>query len=332
MALARYSGENGAAAKPRSQRQRLGLRGLRGRHIQKEAPQPQLGLRGRLRRLAQHAQHRRLGLQEAPHVPQTPQAPQAPQIPQLRNGRPAQRAPQRQRLGLHGPRGLHSLYSLRGSLGLRGRLRRLAQLAQHAPLGRLGSQRGGLQAGIAACLLLCAMTALLALFAMKTGSIALTWRELFSGLFFEYDPRVEIVYDLRFPRIIVAMLSGGALSCSGLLLQAALKNPLADPGIIGISGGAAFTAALIAAFFPALFFSIPVFAFAGGILASMLIQALAWKGGLSPVRFILVGIAISAVFSGLLSVLGGMGAPSGVTVTAGGLSQRSWGDVRLLAA
>jgi iron complex transport system permease protein len=165
---------------------------------------------------------------------------------------------------------------------------------------------------------------------MGTGSISVTGGELLRGLFAAYDPRVAAIYDLRFPRILTALLSGAMLSGSGLLLQSALKNPLADPGIIGISGGAAFTAAAVASFFPALYFSIPLLACIGGVLAFLLIYALSWKGGLDPVRIILVGVAVSAVFAGLTGVLGGVTNASGVSLSVSGLAQRSWGDVRLL--
>ncbi|MDR1205830.1 MAG: iron ABC transporter permease [Peptococcaceae bacterium] len=188
----------------------------------------------------------------------------------------------------------------------------------------------GVIAGAAGCLVLAALTVVLLLFAMKTGSVSVTWDELLRGLFVEYDPRVAAIYDLRFPRVLVALLSGAMLSASGLLLQAVLKNPLADPGIIGISGGAAFAAAVVTMFFPMLYFSVPVLAFAGGAAAFVLIYSLSWKGGLDPVRIILVGVAVSAVFAGLTGILGGVGNASGVSVTVSGLSQRTWNDVRLL--
>jgi iron complex transport system permease protein len=185
-------------------------------------------------------------------------------------------------------------------------------------------------AGIGACAALAAITACLLLYAIKTGSISVTWRELIRGLFVEYDARVAAVYDLRLPRVLTALLAGAMLAPSGLLLQAVLKNPLADPGIIGISGGASLTASIITAFFPIMYFFIPVFAFVGGIISFFIIYSLSWKGGLDPVRIILVGVAVSAVFAGLGSVLGGINS-SGITLSVSGLSQRSWSDVRLLA-
>lgn len=185
--------------------------------------------------------------------------------------------------------------------------------------------------GIAGCVVLAVMIFVLIMVAMKLGSISVTYKEIFEGLFVSYDKRVATIYDLRFPRIIVALLGGAALSCSGLLFQAVLKNPLADPGIIGISGGAQLAAAIVAAVFPTLYFSVPLFAFIGGLAAFLLIYSLAWKGTLDPVRIILIGIAVAAVFTGLNQVLGDMTNRSGVSVTVSGLSQLVWSDVKLIA-
>lgn len=185
--------------------------------------------------------------------------------------------------------------------------------------------------GIVGCLVLALLIFVLALIAMKLGSISISYRELFEGLFVAYDKRVATIYDLRFPRIIVALLGGAALSCSGLLFQAVLKNPLADPGIIGISGGASLAASLVSGLFPMLYFSVPIFAFLGGLLAFALIYSLSWKGSLDPVRIILIGIAVAAVFTGLESVLGGLTDRTGVSVSVSGLAQLVWSDVGMMA-
>lgn len=185
--------------------------------------------------------------------------------------------------------------------------------------------------GLVGCLVLALLIFILALIAMKMGSISISYRELFEGLFVTYDKRVATIYDLRFPRIIVALLGGAALSCSGLLFQAVLKNPLADPGIIGISGGASLATSVISDLFPVLYFSVPLFAFLGGLLAFVLIYSLSWKGSLDPVRIILIGIAVAAVFTGLESVLGGLTDRTGVSVSVSGLAQLVWSDVAMMA-
>ncbi len=167
----------------------------------------------------------------------------------------------------------------------------------------------------------------------NTGSVSVTYSQLLRGLFVEYDDKVAIIYDLRFPRIIIAMLSGGALAVSGVLFQAVLKNPLADPGIIGISSGAAFVSAVIIAFFPTLFFFTPIFSFAGGMLACFLVYSLSYKNGFSPLRIVLVGIAVNAVFTGLSSAFNSMSGQSYTSASElinANISMKTWTDVRLL--
>lgn len=169
--------------------------------------------------------------------------------------------------------------------------------------------------------------------AINTGSLQVSPLELFRGLFVAYDERVATIFDLRFPRIFIAMLGGAVLAASGVLLQAVMKNPLADPGIIGISSGASLVAVLVTALFPALYFYTPVFAFFGGILAFFLVYSLSWKGGLSPLRIILVGVAVNAMFSGLMGAFStGMGSNnSGVaSIVNANITLKTWSDLQTL--
>ncbi|MCD8214121.1 MAG: iron ABC transporter permease [Clostridiales bacterium] len=172
------------------------------------------------------------------------------------------------------------------------------------------------------------------IFSVNSGSLKVSYGQLFRGLFVAYDDTVAIIYDLRFPRIIIAMLAGAALAVSGVLFQAVLKNPLADPGIIGISSGASFVSALIVAYFPTLFFFTPVFSFMGGMAACVLVYSLSYKNGFSPLRIILVGVAIDAVFSGLSSAFNSMSGQSYTSASElieANISMKTWSDVRLLA-
>lgn len=171
------------------------------------------------------------------------------------------------------------------------------------------------------------------LFAVNTGSLKVSPIELFKGLFVEYNPDVATIYDLRFPRIFIALLGGAATAVSGVLLQAVMKNPLADPGIIGISSGASLTAVLITAFFPALYFFTPLFAFIGGMIAFLLVYSLSYKGGLSPLRIILVGVAVNAMFTGLMSAFNsGTGSNySGVaSIVNANITMKTWDDFQTL--
>lgn len=164
------------------------------------------------------------------------------------------------------------------------------------------------------------------------GSIDLSVKQLIRGLFVEYDDTVATVYDLRFPRMMISMLVGAALAVSGVLLQAVLKNPLTDPGIIGISGGASFTAVIMTALAPQLFYFLPVAAFLGGLLAFILVYSLSWKGGLSPLRIILVGVAVSTMFSGLSSAIDAMSGGNQSLVASivnGSITMKTWDDVNI---
>jgi len=159
--------------------------------------------------------------------------------------------------------------------------------------------------------------------------------ELLAGLFVAYDDRVATIFDLRFPRIFIALVAGASLAVSGVLLQAAVRNPLADPGIIGVNAGASFAAILVTAFAPSLFFFMPIAACAGGLLAFALVYALSWKGGaLAPVRIILTGIAVSALFAGLSSAFstGSGGVLTGVaSLVDANISAKTWRDFFTLA-
>lgn len=172
------------------------------------------------------------------------------------------------------------------------------------------------------------------LVSVNIGSIKVSPVELFRGIFIAYDQNVSAIFDLRFPRILIAMFGGAAIAVSGVLLQAVMKNPLADPGIIGISSGASLTAVLLTAFFPSLFFYTPLFAFIGGMVAFLLVYGLSWKEGLSPVRIILVGVAVNTMFTGIMNAINsGTGSTnSGVaSIVNGNITMKTWNDFYLLA-
>lgn len=183
---------------------------------------------------------------------------------------------------------------------------------------------------VTSCIITLVLFGLVVLWAVNTGSILIGPKDLMEGLFVTYNEKVATIYDLRFPRIIISILLGAALAVSGTLFQAVLKNPLTDPGIIGISGGASFAAVLVTAFFPILFAYLPLFAFAGGLVAFFIVYSLAWKSGVSPLRIILVGIAVSTMFGGLSSAINSMsgGNQSSVaSIVEGSITMKTWEDV-----
>lgn len=167
------------------------------------------------------------------------------------------------------------------------------------------------------------------IYAATTGSVQISYMEFITGLFDSTNEKMAAIRDLRFPRIFVAIFAGAALSVAGVLLQAIMRNPLADAGIIGISSGAAFTKLFIVSFFPAYFFFSPIAAFIGGAIACLLVFALSWKSGLNPLKLILVGIAINAMFSGLTEAFISFGASSAGSITSN-LTLKTWDDVTVI--
>ena len=104
----------------------------------------------------------------------------------------------------------------------------------------------------------------------------------------------QILMNIRLPRTIVAALVGVHLSLSGAILQAIMKNPLADPHIIGISSGAGLAGIFVMLVFPGHEALVTPAAFLGAMAAAVAIYLLAWKNGIRPIRIILAGVAVSA--------------------------------------
>ncbi|MGO3885467.1 MAG: FecCD family ABC transporter permease, partial [Mycetocola sp.] len=115
-----------------------------------------------------------------------------------------------------------------------------------------------------------------------------------------------IVRDLRIPRTVVALVVGLALGIAGALIQALTRNPLADPGILGVNSGAAFAMAIGVGFFGVGSISGYIwFAFAGALLVTVTVYAIgsAGRGGADPLRLVLAGIALGAVLGGVTSAI-----------------------------
>lgn len=119
------------------------------------------------------------------------------------------------------------------------------------------------------------------------------------------DSRHElVVWTFRMPRILVAFLVGAALGVSGAILQGITRNSLADPGILGVTPGAAFAAVATIVWFDVPIEWLPFTAFAGALLMALLIFVLAWKdGGSSPMRLILIGVGVGAVTTALTNLM-----------------------------
>ncbi|MFE5317310.1 FecCD family ABC transporter permease [Paenibacillus sp. NPDC056579] len=114
-----------------------------------------------------------------------------------------------------------------------------------------------------------------------------------------------IVNTLRLPRMIVAVLVGSSLAVSGAILQGLIRNPLASPDIVGITGGATLGAVCFF-FFLGSAISItwlPLCAIIGAFVSTLIIYLLAWKKGVSPLRMVMIGIGMSAAYSSISYML-----------------------------
>lgn len=110
-------------------------------------------------------------------------------------------------------------------------------------------------------------------------------------------PDNRILFYVRLPRALAAVLSGAALAVSGVLLQNVLNNALAAPNIIGVNAGAGFAVLFLLAVFPTATAFLPFAAFLGALFASLLIYAVAAKSGASRTTITLAGVALSSVFT-----------------------------------
>ena len=184
-------------------------------------------------------------------------------------------------------------------------------------------------------LFLLLLMAALSLVAVSVGSAGYSLGEILRAVFSGEESTIKvIIFNLRLPRLLLALLIGASLSASGALLQSVMRNPLADPGTIGVSAGAGTAATTILLLFPHLTNSVPIFAFGGAALACALIYMLAWKGGVDPVRIILSGVAINSVlgaYNSLLQLLNSDSLEGVLAFMNGSLSGRSWSQVRLLS-
>lgn len=143
----------------------------------------------------------------------------------------------------------------------------------------------------------------------------------------------QIVWNLRLPRALTGAMVGADLAVSGAILQGVMRNPLADPHIIGISSGAGIMGMFVLVVVPSWMYLITPVAFIGAMTAAVLIYILAWKNGIKPVRIILAGVAVSAFLSACISgilIFYSDRVHGALMWMAGGLAARSWDDATMM--
>lgn len=166
------------------------------------------------------------------------------------------------------------------------------------------------------------------------GSVKVSYEDIFNAIATDKGGMAAIIRNIRLPRVLMAILIGANLAVSGVLLQGVMKNPLADPGITGISAGASVAVLLVMLYFPSAQSSIPIFGFLGGVLACVIIYSLAWKKGLSAMRIVLAGVAVNSMLGGITSMIQTMNSEklTGVLNWLNGeLGKKSWEQVEVVA-
>ncbi len=136
------------------------------------------------------------------------------------------------------------------------------------------------------------------------GSMSFTMKESLRAVFVDDDSAARlIIWNVRLPRILGGGLVGICLALSGCILQGVMRNHLASPSTIGVTSGASFVGYVTLVAFPQYFFLLPIGSIVGAFLTTMLIYIIAYDKGVSPVKMILSGLAVSAVFGAFNDII-----------------------------
>lgn len=177
----------------------------------------------------------------------------------------------------------------------------------------------------------------LMLVSLSSGSNDITFYRMIITLKGEGTPIENFsVMTLRLPRILLGSLVGVGFALSGAILQGLIRNPLASPDIIGINSGASLMAVifitLLHDYFDIAF--LPLFAFSGALITSLVLYLLAWKKGVTPFRLILIGFGISSLLGAFQTMLMLSGDLARVGLAykwlTGSLHATSWSDVKIV--
>lgn len=131
---------------------------------------------------------------------------------------------------------------------------------------------------------------------MLSGDTMLLGGDLVNWLMGKTGASYTWIIDQRFPRVLAAILAGAALACAGTVTQGVLRNPLAEPGLLGVTAGAGIGAVTLITWIPSAGpWTITGFAATGGLGAFALVYAISWRGGLDTARLVLVGIGVWSI-------------------------------------
>lgn len=174
----------------------------------------------------------------------------------------------------------------------------------------------------------------LSILSITMGEYDITFKESILAVFGIGEAAdISIVQDVRIPRLVAGLCVGATLSLSGIFIRSALKNPLADSGVLGIQTGATAFALFLILYVPTAYVLLPVAAFIGGMLAFTIIILISQKRGLQTNNIILSGVAVNAFFSaiiGLLTVLNPNELRSALTYLNGSLANITTNEAKVI--
>jgi iron complex transport system permease protein len=168
---------------------------------------------------------------------------------------------------------------------------------------------------------------------VATGYISLSPSQLGRTIFgFGTSQENLVLFGFRLPRILVTILAGMGLALSGAILQSVTRNPLSDPGILGINAGAGLLVVIYVMYFSSestsFIYVLPFFALVGGILTTIVIYLLSFKKGegVEPTRLVLVGVGLASAINGLIFTLTARLEEEQNAFIANWIAGRIWGD------
>ncbi|OBZ08653.1 iron ABC transporter permease [Bacillus sp. FJAT-26390] len=174
-----------------------------------------------------------------------------------------------------------------------------------------------------------------AFYGLSYGSVSISLKEIWLILTTDIQSAQQtIIMNLRLPRVLVGLLTGACLAAAGAILQGVMRNPLADPGIIGVSAGGGLAAVMMMVLLPQLSYLLPAAAFAGAFAASIIIYLISWDKGASPVKIVLAGVAINALLGAIMNgimVVYSDRIQAVLPWLSGGLNGRSWHHLSFMA-
>lgn len=178
---------------------------------------------------------------------------------------------------------------------------------------------------------LCTVSLLFVL-SIRYGTYTLSFDEI-SQAFYPDDKNYFTLMEYRLPRALLAIIIGGALAISGVLVQSVVRNPLASPDILGINNAAGLVAVTVLIFLPNLaFYWLPIFAFIGGVLSFILLWMICGFN-FRPIKMAIIGVALSALWAAIshyLMLTNPVEINTAMLWLTGSLWGRSWAYVNVV--